>query len=275
MSIKRWAVRRKELQRILEDHRKWVTSGGTEGRRANLRRASLVGAHLKRADLRWAHLDGVDLTRANLEGARLGGAGLKGTILTAANLRRAILLGAHLQGADLRWAYLEGAELCRAWLRGAILSGSHLEGAKFKGAHLEGAVLGGDHLDARGLIREQLEEAYGDERTVLPSELADMRLLTPPGRLGIVMDDRLRDLRRIAGTAKRSPGDDRLSLYFDLDTIAEEDAARIIHELSEFIGERLHVVSDQPLPPPGSAGGSLASSDKGPDRNGLSTEWIL
>ena len=58
-----------DLQRILEEHRKWVESEWKEGERANLGRANL-----QEADLIGANLQGAYLGWANLQEAYLGGA---------------------------------------------------------------------------------------------------------------------------------------------------------------------------------------------------------
>ena len=87
-------MKQEELNKILQDHKKWLRSGGGK-------RADLQGADLRGADLRWADLRGADLRGADLRGA---------------NLREANLRGADLRGADLRWADLQGANLreCQA-----------------------------------------------------------------------------------------------------------------------------------------------------------------
>ena len=76
-----------DLNRILEDHSKWIKSSGNDGIQANL-----VGADL----------GGADLAMANLRGANLRGANLRGADLRWANLR----------GADLRWANLSMSIAC-------------------------------------------------------------------------------------------------------------------------------------------------------------------
>jgi hypothetical protein len=127
-------------------------------------------------------LTGVDIAGANLAGAHLEGAFLVGADLAKANLsraflRRASLVGARLDGADLSLARLEGANLSGARLEGASLAGAHLEDAilteawieraDLRWAHLEGADLG----SARGLRAEDIESAFVDQRTKLPSGL--------------------------------------------------------------------------------------------------------
>ena len=84
----------KQLQKILEEHRKWVESKGKEGKIANLQ-----GANLQKANLGFADLQEADLEKANLQGA----------FLQSANLQGAKLFGANLQGANLLYANLEGS----------------------------------------------------------------------------------------------------------------------------------------------------------------------
>ena len=80
----------KNLNEILENHRKWLCCD------ADGKRADLGGANLRGANLRGANLGG-----ANLRGADLGGADLGG-----ANLYRADLGGANLRGAKIELTLL-------------------------------------------------------------------------------------------------------------------------------------------------------------------------
>ena len=109
---------KKELNAILEKHKKWLR-GEEGGERADLQGAYLQGAYLQGADLQGADLRGADLRGANLQGAYLRGADLRGADLRGANLRGADLQGAYLRGADLRVADLRWADLQGAYLRGA------------------------------------------------------------------------------------------------------------------------------------------------------------
>ena len=117
------------LEKILEEHKKWLNGEG--GIRADLRGADLRRADLSRADLRGADLRRADLSRADLRGADLIGA----------DLRRADLRGADLIGADLRRADLRGANLTEADLRSADLRGANLTGADLREADLSRADL--------------------------------------------------------------------------------------------------------------------------------------
>lgn len=100
----------KELQSILELHRKWLF-GEDGGKCADLRCADLCDVDLRFTDLRGADLQGANLLRANLRGVNLQGADLRYANLCYANLR-----DAELRGADLRDANLQGANLCGACL---------------------------------------------------------------------------------------------------------------------------------------------------------------
>ncbi len=61
-----------ELDKILENHKKWL-NGEDGGSRANLQGANLRGANLQVADLRGADLRDVNLWDAALQGAKLWG----------------------------------------------------------------------------------------------------------------------------------------------------------------------------------------------------------
>ena len=69
---------RKELNKILKNHEKWLNGKGEE--RANLIGADLSGANLSRADLSGANLSRADLSGADLSRADLSGADLSGAI---------------------------------------------------------------------------------------------------------------------------------------------------------------------------------------------------
>ena len=60
-----------ELEKIIEEHKLYLTSFGEEGTKADLRDADLRGANLLDANLRGADLRDADLCGANLRGADL------------------------------------------------------------------------------------------------------------------------------------------------------------------------------------------------------------
>ena len=88
-------MNQKELQKILDLHKKWIN------REEGGQNADLSGANLSGADLRYANLSGADLSGANLSGADLSGANLRYANLSDADLSDADLSGANLSDADL------------------------------------------------------------------------------------------------------------------------------------------------------------------------------
>lgn len=97
-------ITRNELEIILRKHKLWLIDH-SDGQRADLREAYLLGA-----DLRWADLQGANLQMANLWGADLRMADLRMTNLLGAKLHEADFFGANLQRADLRGMDLRGAK---------------------------------------------------------------------------------------------------------------------------------------------------------------------
>jgi Pentapeptide repeats (8 copies) len=92
--------------------------------------------------------------------------------LRHASLRFATLTGADLSAADLWDADLSDARLDRANLSGADLSEALLDRADFAGTRLAGANLSSARLlEARNLTQAQIDEAMGDQFTVLPPHL--------------------------------------------------------------------------------------------------------
>ena len=69
-------ITKQELDKILDNHKLWISSGGKKGERAdlryaNLRNANLSYANLIYADLRYANLSYADLRYADLSNADL------------------------------------------------------------------------------------------------------------------------------------------------------------------------------------------------------------
>ena len=131
-----------DLNRILEDHSKWIKSSGNDGIQANLAMADLSGVNLRGANLRGANLVGADLSGADLAMANLSAANLRW-----ANLIGADLIVANLHETILRGANLVGADLCGADLRDAILNVANLSKADLYGADLYGANLIGANIN--------------------------------------------------------------------------------------------------------------------------------
>ena len=86
-------MNKEELNKILENHKKWINSeeGGE--------RADLIGANLSYANLSYADLSKADLCYANLIGADLSKADL-----CYANLRGAALSYANMKGANIDYS---------------------------------------------------------------------------------------------------------------------------------------------------------------------------
>jgi len=122
-------MKKEKLQKILEDHKKWLYGEGGE-----------------KADLSNADLSSVNLNSANLRGADLRGADLRGADLSYANLRCADLRCANLSSADLRCASLSYADLSSVNLNSANLRGADLRGADLSYADLNSANLRGANL---------------------------------------------------------------------------------------------------------------------------------
>lgn len=60
-----------ELQNVLNDHRRWLESEGTHGRKADLRCCDLSNRNLFGVDLRMSVLRDIDFSRTNLRTANL------------------------------------------------------------------------------------------------------------------------------------------------------------------------------------------------------------
>ncbi len=155
---------------------------GTYFKQADLSAASLEGSalgdvHLEGALLAGSSLEGAQMEEANLDGANLAGATLNGAMAYRAQLQRADLTDAHLQRTVLIGANLRKADLTRARLEGAKLSGTHLEEALLVDARLDEADLsrsflhGANLSGAVGVTQEQIDSAFGDGTTLLPSGL--------------------------------------------------------------------------------------------------------
>jgi len=144
-----------QLNEILEEHWKWVKSGGKEGGKANLSGANLHGADLRDSDLTGAKLAMTNLGEANLVRAKLYGADL-----SLANLRGAILFNASLKLANLRKTTLREADLQNADLTGV----TGLLAGQLAGANVSGAKLPEDIAKFEGL--SHVEETSRNARKI-------------------------------------------------------------------------------------------------------------
>jgi len=130
-------------------------------------------------------LDGIDLSSAKLgDSSELEFADLSGVNLNDADFSGATLWSVNLHKADLRNANLSGAKLieadpldveaieergCKENLLSTNLSAADLRRADLRGTDLTGANLrGADLSGAKGLTRDQTEQATGDDSTTLP-----------------------------------------------------------------------------------------------------------
>ena len=100
-------ITKQELDKILDNHKLWISSGGKKGERADLRYANLRNANLSYANLRYADLRNANLSYANLIYADLRYANLSYADLRYADLSYADLRYADLSNADLRYADLD------------------------------------------------------------------------------------------------------------------------------------------------------------------------
>ncbi len=150
------------LSSAVEEHVKWLRSGGSEGAKAALEGQDLAGAECPEANLTNANLKSIDLSGANLRGANLSGTDLSEGDLVSAKLRH----------ADLSISRLGGAKLVDADLAGATFKGADLEDTDLRGANLLGADLkGADMRQVAGLVQAQINKAMADRETRLPPGL--------------------------------------------------------------------------------------------------------
>lgn len=143
--------------------------------KAPLKSANLRGAHLEKASLHEVHLEKADLHLAHLERAELISANLKEAVLSRANLTQATALSVNLEKANLNLAILDGASLQGADFSEANLVAATLDGALLQGMRLPNQYgleeMKTDLREARGLHKEQIIRANGDDTTLLPEGL--------------------------------------------------------------------------------------------------------
>ena len=138
------------LAKILKEHKEWVTTGGKQGKRADLSKANLSEADLSKAILSSVNLSGTHLLGADLSGANLVDANLSRADLVGANLREA-----NLREANLSWAILNRANLSEANLSKANLSWANLRETNLKKAKAKFAEFGNSLFeteDVEGLV---------------------------------------------------------------------------------------------------------------------------
>ncbi len=179
-----------DLQKVLQDHARWLKSNGKEGTQADfiwtdLTEADFTGADLRRAVFTDAHMYGAKFTNADLEDANLRGTFLIDSKFNDADCRNAAFSGAKMKGANLRHANLKWANLQDADLTDAKnLLANQLAGASLAGAKLPDDIAKFDALEhakelsqnARKMFLAMLLGCAYTLLTVVTTD--DVRLLT-------------------------------------------------------------------------------------------------
>jgi uncharacterized protein YjbI with pentapeptide repeats len=130
-----------DLKSILEDHTKWLESGGKKGARANLHSTNLYEVQLKGCNLAYANLQEAYLMGTEFDDACLIGANLEDSWACNASFDRAQLKGANFKGVDLTAAAFINADLTEANFENTICAGGFFQGANLKGANFKKADL--------------------------------------------------------------------------------------------------------------------------------------
>jgi uncharacterized protein YjbI with pentapeptide repeats len=184
-----WQGCKKDMLLLQGSHLDGANLGEAVLDATDLRSASLAGANLEKAKLVRASLAGAKAQKANfarIEAYRtvFSGIAAEGASFAAAELQRAdftnaALIGATFEKAELGRADFSGATLSNVSFAMANLSRAELEKSKvegpldFTGAFLFLTRLDGLDLSAAvGLQQAQVDQACGDDATVLPQGLA-------------------------------------------------------------------------------------------------------
>jgi hemerythrin-like metal-binding protein len=158
-----------DIPHILEEHKKWLASGGKEGERANLEGLDLSGVNLAEA-----RLSNANLRNAAFPGANCRAGFFDGSDMRFSDISGSLFADANLANARLRHADLSFCDLSAANLRGADLSGARLKSAKLPDADLNGAIMlevdleDADLSSAKGVIPGQIKKAKTNSGTRLP-----------------------------------------------------------------------------------------------------------
>jgi uncharacterized protein YjbI with pentapeptide repeats len=134
-----------------------------------LYQAGLIDKDNPRIGLFYANLTSADLKGSDAQENVfvLNNANLRGVNLTDADLEYT-----SLEGSDVSQAHLVNTDLSNADLSDANLYHSYLDNVDLSGADLSGADLSDvDLRNDTGLTQEQIDEAIGNERTLLPDDL--------------------------------------------------------------------------------------------------------
>ena len=145
---------------------------------AQLQLARFVHSDLAGANFAFANCSGTNFERAVLRKADLIGANLSNAIASDADMSEAMLAQANAQNGvfirtDLRKANLLGTKFRQSNLSEANLSRDLLFQTDFAGAKLESANFrDADVSIAVGLTQSQIDSAFGNERTKLPTGIS-------------------------------------------------------------------------------------------------------
>lgn len=130
--------------------------------------SAAAGANCPRCNLFQANFGGAELKGRNFSGARLRQADLSLSVMNRTSFAGADLRDVEAYGAVFSSASFAGADLTHASFVGTFLDGANLRGARLVGTNFSGAELG----RAVGLTQGQLNQACGDEATILPRGLS-------------------------------------------------------------------------------------------------------
>ena len=125
------------------------------------------GASCAGCNLFQGNFSGLEARGLNLSGARLRQSDLSVSVMNRTRFSNADLRDVEAYGGVFSSSNFAGADLTNASFVGAYLDGSVMSGAKLSGTNLSGARL----ARAVGLTQSQLNQACGDDATVLPSGL--------------------------------------------------------------------------------------------------------
>jgi len=160
MKVKKNAMTKTKIKKILQQHEIWLATKANEGKRANF--------------------DNADLKGADLEGANLSGASFQNATLNTVNLSNANLVGANLAGADLYGATLRGANFRDANLAGVILTCADLARANLQDANIAGANIAGSYAEQGSigysikLLGDEQQLGFPDISWIIPGALCKL-----------------------------------------------------------------------------------------------------
>jgi hypothetical protein len=138
------------IMKVLSRRTRWKGNGETVV-------IDLRGTDLRGLEMTGIHFEGADLTKAHLEGATLRDANFEDAECVETEFLASKINGARFEGANLTLARLSHLKFEKVNLRRAELLMSSLHGS--------------DLRTAIGLTLEQVESAYKNEETLLPTHI--------------------------------------------------------------------------------------------------------